>query len=288
MKPDEAALWQQCRQGDEQARGALIERYLPLVRLTRERQVPLVPPVIDAGDLEAVGMGALIRAVDRFDPARGVAFPSFAITLIRGAMLEWLRTEDWAPRSERAKERRGEPALLWEVVSLDALMYGDDGAERDLMLLDTLVDPTPGPEEQVLAQTEVAEQQEWVARARALLPDAWWHTLWSTYGEGRRLKAVAQELARSESRAYQYNQAALIRLRQAFGVPAEWPLPVLRAIRASAYAKAPGSHCRNGHPRTPENTLAGGRGSYRCRLCKREAARRQYRRQQYRRQQERA
>jgi RNA polymerase sigma factor FliA len=45
----------------------------------------------------------LIDAIDKFEPERGIRFQSYAITRIRGSIIDELRTQDFAPRSLRAK-----------------------------------------------------------------------------------------------------------------------------------------------------------------------------------------
>jgi RNA polymerase sigma factor for flagellar operon FliA len=99
--------WRQFQeQGSQAARGRLIEHFSPLVPATLRRTVPNVPATIDPEELESEGYLALVRAVDRFEPDRGVQFTSYAINCIRGAMLQWLRVEDWRPRLVRTQQRQ--------------------------------------------------------------------------------------------------------------------------------------------------------------------------------------
>jgi len=64
-----------------------------------------VPVKIQPEDLDQEGLIALVKSVDHFDPRRKVKFESYAISTIRGAMLEYLRREDWVPRSVRTKQK---------------------------------------------------------------------------------------------------------------------------------------------------------------------------------------
>src|SRR4051812_34956883 len=84
----------------------IINHYKYLIPKTRERIVPNVPSAISIEDLETEGYIALIKATDQFDVERNVKFESYAISMMRGAMLEYLRKEDWVPRSVRAKQKR--------------------------------------------------------------------------------------------------------------------------------------------------------------------------------------
>jgi RNA polymerase sigma factor for flagellar operon FliA len=89
------------RDRKERDRDALARHYLPLVRATVYRLATSAPLSIDREDLIAVGNGALARAIDAFDPCRGVPFETFALTPIRGAILDALRGEDPLSRTAR-------------------------------------------------------------------------------------------------------------------------------------------------------------------------------------------
>jgi RNA polymerase sigma factor, sigma-70 family len=99
--------WKQFKvYGDPHAREQLIRQYAHLVKLTVARIVPYPPNGMEWEDLYSYGVMGLIRAVDMFDPTRNVKFETYAIALIRGAVLEALRSEDWVPRSARDKLRQ--------------------------------------------------------------------------------------------------------------------------------------------------------------------------------------
>jgi RNA polymerase sigma-B factor len=84
--------------GDARTRAAVIERFLPLARSLARRQHRGREPL---EDLEQVASLALVVAVDRFDPARGTAFSSFAVPLINGAILRHFRDTGWSVRVPR-------------------------------------------------------------------------------------------------------------------------------------------------------------------------------------------
>ena len=92
--------------GDPQfVRDQLIEEYAPLVKYIAERLSARLPSSIEVEDLINTGILGLIDAIDKFVPDRGVKFKTYAEFRIRGAMLDYLRRQDWAPRSMRRKER---------------------------------------------------------------------------------------------------------------------------------------------------------------------------------------
>ncbi len=87
-------------------REKLILTHLPLVKYVLARVAAHLPPHVDRGDLLEAGALGLIDAADRFDPARNVRFHTYAVTRIRGAMLDALRSDDWLPRSVRSELAR--------------------------------------------------------------------------------------------------------------------------------------------------------------------------------------
>jgi RNA polymerase sigma factor FliA len=80
---------------------ALIVGHLALVKQILNRIAVRLPPHVDRDDLLEAGMIGLINAAHRFDVTREVKFSTYAVTRIRGAILDALRAEDWLPRSAR-------------------------------------------------------------------------------------------------------------------------------------------------------------------------------------------
>ena len=89
----------------QRTRDELIEEYAPLVKYIAERLSARLPSSIEVEDLINTGILGLIDAIEKFIPDRGVKFKTYAEFRIRGAMLDYLRRQDWAPRSMRRKER---------------------------------------------------------------------------------------------------------------------------------------------------------------------------------------
>jgi len=94
------------------ARADLIQHYAYLVKVTVGRLVATLPGGIEREDLIGAGVLGLIKAVDHYDFTRDVKFETYAIALIRGAVLEMLREEDWVPRSIREKLRALDRAVM--------------------------------------------------------------------------------------------------------------------------------------------------------------------------------
>lgn len=106
MEPEIRTLWERYRDtGSEALREQLILHYAPVVKYVAGRVGVGLPNTIEHGDLVSYGMFGLIDAIERFDSDRGVKFETYAITRIRGAIIDELRAVDWVPRSVRTKAR---------------------------------------------------------------------------------------------------------------------------------------------------------------------------------------
>jgi len=91
-------------------RERLVEDHISQVKFIAERLAAKLPRSVDLDDLMGAGMLGLLDAVDKFDPAKGVQFRTYAEMRVRGAMLDSLRDLDWAPRSMRRRAREIEAA----------------------------------------------------------------------------------------------------------------------------------------------------------------------------------
>ena len=77
--------------------------YSPLVRYVVSRMNVTLPPSLERGDLVGFGTIGLIDAIGRFDLDRGLTFQTYAVTRIRGSILDELRSLDWVPRAVRGR-----------------------------------------------------------------------------------------------------------------------------------------------------------------------------------------
>jgi RNA polymerase sigma factor for flagellar operon FliA len=83
----------------------LARSHLPLVNYMVSEIAGRIPRHVCRDDLVSAGMAGLAQAARSYDPTRGISFQRFASARIRGALLDELRSRDWASRSVRAKAR---------------------------------------------------------------------------------------------------------------------------------------------------------------------------------------
>src|ERR1700743_2616156 len=104
-------LWRRYKTtGDERARERLVVAYSPLVKYVAGRTRSGLPGHVDEADPVPTGLGGLTSAIERFELEREIKFETYAITRIRGAIIDELRALDWVPRSVRARAREIEKA----------------------------------------------------------------------------------------------------------------------------------------------------------------------------------
>src|SRR3954464_13341526 len=104
-------MWRRYKDsGDSNARERLVLAYSPLVKYVSGRMASGLPAHVEESDLISYGLIGLISAIERFDISREVKFETYAITRIKGAIIDELRSLDWVPRSVRARAREIERA----------------------------------------------------------------------------------------------------------------------------------------------------------------------------------
>jgi RNA polymerase sigma-B factor len=93
---------------DQRAREELIRRFLPLARKLARRYAASSEPFEDLLQVASLG---LVKAVERFDPARGFAFSSFAVPTIIGELKRYFRDSSWALHVDRGAQERARRIL---------------------------------------------------------------------------------------------------------------------------------------------------------------------------------
>jgi len=239
-------LWRSYKEtGDERLREQLILHYSPLVKYVAGRVSVGLPPNVEQADFVSSGIFGLIDAIEKFDVGREIKFETYAITRIRGAMIDELRALDWIPRSVRQKARNVERAYatlearlrrtpseqevaaelgiavedlhavfsqlsLANVVALDELLHVGSESGDGLSFVDTLEDHAADN------PVEVAEDRElrrFLARAINTLPDREKTVVTLYYYEGLTLAEIGNVLGVTESRVSQIHTKSVLQLR---------------------------------------------------------------------------
>ncbi len=237
-------LWDaHCERGDLSARERLILQYAPLVKYVAGRLSIGLPPVLDMEDILSSGMVGLIRAVEHYDPKRGVPFENYAATCIRGAILDQLRSLDTLSRSVRQRSREIERAIStlqmtlgrlptdeevagqlgldmdsyqrWlselglSTISLDSALSADGDGDVS-SLLSSLEDAnSPDP----VSLTERRSLLDALSDAIATLSEREKLLLSLYYKEELTMREISEVMGVSESRVCQLHTRAILRLR---------------------------------------------------------------------------
>lgn len=146
-EPEEDAakteLWAKFREGDRNAYEALVDSYLPLVKVTVSRMSINLPSFISREELYSAGCLGLVSAVERYDPNRDARFTTYAITRIRGAVLDELRSHDTLGRVVRDRVNRIE-RVESELLSRNAVATPEEIAAAAGLSMDEYWDAEMG------------------------------------------------------------------------------------------------------------------------------------------------
>jgi len=247
-----AELWNEYKESNaREARERLILHYSPLVKFVAGRVAAGLPQSIEQSDLVSYGIFGLIDAIDKFDLSRGFKFETYAISRIKGAIIDELRSIDWVPRSVRAKARAIERAysklenelrrtpddaelatelemteeelagVLSQIsfvglVALDELLSSSSERGSGTTIGDTVTDGRHDPVEAF----EAEEMRHILADAINRMPDRERLVLTLYYYEGLTLAEIGKHLGVTESRVCQIHTKAIFQLRSRLSEPA--------------------------------------------------------------------
>jgi RNA polymerase sigma factor FliA len=239
-------LWRRYKEnGDANARERLVIAYSPLVKYVAGRMSSGLPAHVEEADLISYGLIGLIAAIERFDTTREIRFETFAITRIKGSIIDELRSLDWVPRSVRAKAREIERANAKlehklhraptdqemaseletsvddfqeslvkisnsSVVALDELWTVSDSSGDQVSLLDTIQDENAADPAQEMDLTDMKDR---LAEAIARLPEREKLVVALYYYENLTLREIGEVLGVTESRVSQLHTKAVLRLK---------------------------------------------------------------------------
>ncbi len=223
--------------------------YSPLVKYVAGRMSSGLPAHVEEADLISYGLEGLINAIERFDVEREIKFETYAITRIKGQIIDALRSLDWVPRSVRARAREIERAhaklehrlhrtptdeemaaemnitldefqnVLLDianssVLALDDLWtFADPEGGSQVSVLDTIKDPSGIDPEAEAASSELKDR---LADAIESLPERERLVIALYYYENLTLREIGEVLGVTESRVSQLHTKAVIGLRSRF------------------------------------------------------------------------
>ena len=108
----EDELWLEFKKTQSpELRNAFIRQYMPLVKYVAGKVHTGMPGSVEFDDLVGFGQFGLLDAINKYDPEKNVKFKTYAVTRIRGAIFDELRSIDWLPRSVRQKSKEIEDTI---------------------------------------------------------------------------------------------------------------------------------------------------------------------------------
>jgi RNA polymerase sigma factor for flagellar operon FliA len=243
---DLSTLWSSFKDtGDPEAREQLILNYSPLVKYVAGRVSANLPQTVENADLISYGLFGLIDAIEKFEPGRQIKFETYAISRIKGAIIDELRSLDWVPRSVRARARDIERAIvalegrlmrtptdaevadelglplsdlqdIFAKLSYASVISFEDvwapNSERDdhTSLVSMIEDDDAADPVEAFESEEI---KEILATANEKLPERERTVVALYYYQGLALKEIGQVLGVTESRVSQLHTKAVLRLR---------------------------------------------------------------------------
>ena len=219
----------------------LVREHLPLVHYAVADMASRLPKHVSRDDLLSAGMAGLAQAARSFDPGRGIRFDRYASGRIRGALLDELRSCDWASRTVRTKARRVSEANDSLTATLGraptsseladhlgcakgdvetnaadvhrATVLNDDALFTDATAEEMLASTAPSPDDVILER----ERKAYLIDAVAALPERLRRVVLGYFFEERSMADLGTELGVSESRISQMRAEALSFLRDGIG-----------------------------------------------------------------------
>ncbi|OGW78130.1 MAG: RNA polymerase sigma factor WhiG [Omnitrophica bacterium GWA2_52_8] len=245
MHESEIKMWKKFkRTKSQELREEIVKKYLYLVKYVAGRVAIGLPPNVEFNDLVSYGILGLFDAINKYDVSQGNKFETYAVSRVRGSIMDELRKLDWAPRLLRKKareidkkckeleEKNGRLATDTELakalristdelnniysdlnsttfLSLDEVWQNDDG-NKPISRLQTIEDSLVTNQFNYVHQSEVKEM---IAEAIDQLPEKEKLVIVLYYYEDLTLREIGEILDVSESRVCQIHTKVVTRLR---------------------------------------------------------------------------
>jgi len=221
---------------DIDTRNFILMEYLHIVKFIASRMYSTYKGLADQDDIISCGTIALMNSIDRFDHTRDIKFETFASIRIRGAMIDYLRKQDWVPRTIR-KNLKDIDAVYAELQnSLGRVPTDEEIAEKlnlstesyyealsngysanilsvEELIADNAAHLVPAADSTPESDYENKELVQVMAQAIDLLNEKERIIISLYYYEGLKAKQIANVLEVSESRVSQIHSKALMKLK---------------------------------------------------------------------------
>ncbi len=241
----EEELWTLFKQNrDPKIRDLFVRQYAPLVKYVAGKVAMGMPHNVEFDDLVGFGVFGLFDAIKKFDPDKHVKFKTYAVTRIRGAIFDELRSIDWVPRSVRQKTREIEDTIHrlesslgraasdqeiademrmttkefqktmmkisgTSILSLNDVWYTGDDNDK-VSIVDSIESPSSLNPDIIVEKDEIKRV---IIQAITELPEKEKKVLVLYYYEDLTLKEIGKILEVTESRISQLHTKAIMRLR---------------------------------------------------------------------------
>ncbi len=245
MREDEIKMWKKYKRTKSQLlREEIVKKYLYLVKYVAGRVAIGLPPNVEFNDLVSYGILGLFDAITKYDVSQGNKFETYAVSRVRGSIMDELRKLDWAPRLLRKRareiekkckeieEKNGRMATDDELakalgistdelnsiysdlnsttfLSLDEVWQNDDG-NKPISRLQTIEDSLITNQFNYVHQNEV---KDILATAIDELPEKEKLVIVLYYYENLTLREIGEILDVSESRVCQIHTKVVTRMR---------------------------------------------------------------------------
>ncbi|KKK91379.1 hypothetical protein LCGC14_2713560 [marine sediment metagenome] len=243
-KPEDE-LWRLYKKKkDPRVRDFFIKQYAPLVKYVAGKVAIGMPNNVEFDDLVGFGVFGLFDAIEKFDPEKHVKFKTYAVTRIRGAIFDELRSIDWVPRSVRQKTREVEDAIRrlegslgraatdqeiaksmridikdfhnimlkisgTSMLSLNEVWYSGEDNDK-ISIVESIESPSSLNPDIIVEKEEIKRV---IIEAISELPEKEKKVLILYYYEDLTLKEIGEVLTVTESRISQLHTKAIMRLR---------------------------------------------------------------------------
>ena len=245
VEVSEDELWlKYVKKKDPSIRDYFVKQYAPLVKYVAGKVAMGMPGSVEFDDLVGFGVFGLFDAIEKYDPSKAVKFKTYAVTRIRGAIFDELRTIDWVPRSVRQKTREVEDTVRdleanlgrsanedeiakamgmnlpdfqqlllkisgTSILSINEVWYSGEDNDR-VSIAETIESPSSLNPDTIVEKDEIKRV---IVEAINELPEKEKKVLVLYYYEDLTLKEIGQVLEVTESRISQLHTKAITRLR---------------------------------------------------------------------------